>query len=404
MRSALTSRARSRSLVLGAAVVCAAASGVAGVGAAQAAPAAVGAAHAAPAAPAPGVTVLAAGLDNPRSVTWRDGHLYVAEAGTGGTDCPAGAVGAEGGPLCVGRTGRVAEVVAGHARDVVSGLVSVSDLPGGVAAEGVSGLEATHSGLRAVVSFSVVGLLARVPRGVALASADSAALRSQAGRLLAVGTGRVRALADVGDADYTWADVHQDLVPSQFPDANPNYLEVAGPTTYVVDSGSNTLDAVDRAGHVSQLAFFPNPAASDAVPTCVDRGPDGALYVGQLAPGAPLNAGKIYRYSPGTHRLTVWKTGFNVVDGCGFDARGNFYVVEFQAHGFNPGPTGNPAGDIVKISPSGRRTVLGAGSLFYPQGFASDRSGNVYVSNWSILTGHAGAPGAPTGQVVRLRG
>ena len=60
-------------------------------------------------------------------------------------------------------------------------------------------------------------------------------------------------------------------------------------------------------------------------------------------------------------RTSVWRTGFNPVNGCGFDSKGNFYAVEFQANGFNPGPTGNPAGDIVKISPHGNRTVIGAG-------------------------------------------
>jgi sugar lactone lactonase YvrE len=98
----------------------------------------------------------------------------------------------------------------------------------------------------------------------------------------------------------------------------------------------------------------------------------------------------------------VWKRGFNVVDGCGFDKSGNFYAVEFQATGFNPGPTGNPAGDMVEISKSGKRSVLGAGKLFYPQGFATDSNGNVYVSNWSIMPGKPSAAGAPTGQIVRI--
>jgi sugar lactone lactonase YvrE len=124
--------------------------------------------------------------------------------------------------------------------------------------------------------------------------------------------------------------------------------------------------------------------------------------VGQLAPGAPPNQGRIYRYDLSNGRLSVWKTGFNVVDGCGFDRAGNFYAVEFQANGFNPGPTGNPAGEIIKISPTGKRTVTGAGSLFFPQGFAVDPKGNIYVSNWSIETGTPSGPGAPTGEVVKI--
>jgi sugar lactone lactonase YvrE len=138
------------------------------------------------------------------------------------------------------------------------------------------------------------------------------------------------------------------------------------------------------------------------VPTCVAKGPGGNLYVGELAPGARHNGGVIFRYNIAKHHISVWKRGFNVVDGCGFDKAGNFYAVEFQATGFNPGPMGNPAGDVIEISKSGKRSVLGAGKLFYPQGFATDSSGNVYVSNWSIMPGKPSAAGAPTGQIVRI--
>jgi hypothetical protein len=215
------------------------------------------------------------------------------------------------------------------------------------------------------------------------------------------GTGD-RNLADVGDSDLAWSGVHQSLVPSDFPDANPNALLQLGRVTYVVDAGSNVLSSVDARGDVKQLVFFPNLGSGDGVPTCVAKGRDNALYVGELAPHAALNQGKVYRYSLSTGRLSVWQSGFNVVDGCGFDHDGNFYAVEFQAHGFNPGPTGNPAGDIVKISRHGKRSVIGAGSLFFPQGFAVDPKGNIYVSNWSIMTGTPSQPGGPTGEVVRI--
>jgi sugar lactone lactonase YvrE len=170
----------------------------------------------------------------------------------------------------------------------------------------------------------------------------------------------------------------------------------------VVDAGANVLSSVDSRGHVRQLAFFPNRGSGDAVPTCIAKGPDNALYFGELAPHAALGQGKIYRYSLSRKRLTVWRVGFNVVDGCGFDRAGNLYVVEFQANGFNPSPTGNPAGEIVKVDRRGKRSVIGAGSLFFPQGFAIDPKGNIYVSNWSIMTGTPRQPGAPTGEIVKI--
>ncbi|MGI8427943.1 MAG: ScyD/ScyE family protein [Solirubrobacteraceae bacterium] len=350
----------------------------------------------------PKVSVVASGLNNPRGVTFAHGRLYVAEAGTGGSDCPAGAKGPTGGPLCVGRTGALAVLSDGVADPVLTGLLSLSDLPGGVAAEGIADVTGAARGVRVIYGESVVGLLSSLPHGAALTRADNAAARHQLGQLVSLIGGRQAVLADVGGSDFAWAAVHQNLVPDQFPDANPNALVRVGRMTYVVDAASNTLDGVDQHGGVRQLAFFPNPRASDSVPTCVAAGPGGNLYIGELAPGAALNAGVIYRYKIATHRLSVWKRGFNVVDGCGFDRAGNFYAVEFQAHGFDPGPTGNPAGDIIEIARNGKRTVLGAGRLFFPQGFATDSHGNVYVSNWSILTGTPAKPGAPTGQVVRL--
>lgn len=89
-------------------------------------------------------------------------------------------------------------------------------------------------------------------------------------------------------------------------------------------------------------------------------------------------------------------TGFTGIQGCGFDTSGNFYATEFQAHGmFGP----DPSGDVVKVTPTGQRTVLGAGSLFFPSGFAF-HGGAVYVSNWSIMP--ADNHGGPTGEVVRI--
>jgi hypothetical protein len=353
-------------------------------------------------AAAPTLTVVATGLDNPRGITWAHNHLYVTQAGHGGTDCPAGAMGPEGGPLCVGRTGSIGILKAGVVQPVISNLFSMTDLPGGVASLGIGAVTATKNGVRAVYNESVVGFLHALPHGATLTADDNAAARGELGKLITVSNKHSKVVADVGDSDYVWTAIHQDLVPDQFPDANANALTQLDNTTYVVDAGANTLDAVDQRGGVNQVAFFPNPPTSDAVPTCVAIGPDHNLYVGQLAPGAPLNTGKIYKYNVKTHSLSVWKTGFNVVDGCGFDMHGNFYAVEFQANGFNPGPTGNPAGDVIKITPNGTRTVIGAGKLFYPQGFATDHSGNVYVDNWSILTSAPPAPGAPTGQIVRI--
>jgi hypothetical protein len=374
------------------------------IGCGLVAAAALGCAAATSAAGAPKtkISVVVSGLSNPRGLTWAHGHLYLAEAGKGGTDCPPGAKGPTGGQLCFGRTSSLDVISAGSVHRIRSGLISNSDLPGGVAAEGIEAVTGAARGVQVVYGESVLANLYGLPPGTHLTPEDSAAARRELGMLDSVIGTSEHNLAEVGDSDLAWSGVHQDLVPGQFPDANPNALLQLGNVTYVIDAGTNVLDSVDSRGVVRQLAFFPNPAQSDAVPTCVAKGRDNALYIGQLAPGAALNEGKIFRYGLSSKRLTVWKSGFNVVDGCGFDHAGNFYAVEFQAHGFNPSPTGNPAGDIIKITPNGKRTVIGAGSLFFPQGFAVDPRGNIYVSNWSIMTDTPSRPGGPTGEVVKI--
>ena len=348
----------------------------------------------------PTFTVLASGLDNPRGLAWSHNHLYLAEAGHGGTDCPTGAVGPEGGPLCVGKTGSLDIISHGAALPVLHNLISLSDLPGGVASVGIAAVAPTKLGVRIVFNESVLGLLAAIPHGSSLTPEDSAAARRLLGRTATLIPHLFQVLSDPGDADYTWSAIHQDLN-SEFPDADPNALAVLGGTTYVADAASNTLDAISDNGTVKQVAYFPNLGASNSVPTCVAIGPDHNVYVGVLAPGTAPGGGKVYKYVPKTNHASVWRTGFNPVNGCGFDSKGNFYAVEFQTNGFNPGPTGNPAGDIVKITKHGTRTVIGAGKLFFPSGFAADHSGNIYVSNWSIMTATPAAP-RPTGQVVKI--
>src|SRR5262249_52452770 len=132
--------------------------------------------------------------------------------------------------------------------------------------------------------------------------------------------GSVRDVSDIGDQDWTWTNDRIDLAPNDFPDANPNAVLYSHGHLYVADAGANLLVEVKKNGAVKVLAFFPVPAGSpnDSVATCVARGPDGALYVGELLGGThePGNA-RIWRVVPG-HAPRGWATGLTTVHGCGF--------------------------------------------------------------------------------------
>ena len=342
---------------------------------------------------APTVTVVADGLNNPRGLAFEDGHLWVAEAGTGGTECVP-TPGGESNPTCFGLTGSIDRIDGGTVKRVFTGLESSAGSGGG-SAIGVDGISTFGDRLYAVFGLSDF----EVPEG--LSPELTAVLFDQAGHLVRGTTsdaGGLAAVSNVGAFDYAWSNQHKSLVPEQFPDANPYGVLADGHHVFVADAASNTLDQVDsRTGSEKILAFVPNPPASDAVPTCVAEGPDGALYVGQLT-GAGNGAGSanVYRWTASTG-LKVWQTGFSAITGCGFGKDGSFYVTELDKVGFPP--TGPPGGDVIKIAKNGTRTTLGTGQLFFPNGFAAGDDGAIYVSNWSVRPGSG--PG-PHGQVVRI--
>lgn len=350
------------------------------------------------AAATPGtVTTVVSGLDNPRGLAiGADGRLYVAEAGHGGSDCPSGAKGPEGQPVCFGTTGAFTRVSGGKASRLYRGLASIAS-PGGAGAEGLSAIGQGTGGLWQLL----MGLSTHetIP---GLTASDTKTSNDQLGRLLSVpATGKATILADVGDADYSWTKNHKSYNPQNFPDANPFAMLFEGARTDVIDAGANVLSYVSGS-RVTQRAFFHNSSVGDSVPTCAAKGPDGGLYVGELgAAGNKPGAARVWRVVP-NHSPILWRTGFTNIAGCGFDTNGNFYAVELQTTAFNPGPQGDARGAVIKVAKNGVRTRLGYGKLFYPQGFAISGSG-LYVSNWSLLPGTASKPGMPTGQIARIQ-
>jgi hypothetical protein len=347
------------------------------------------------------VTVVASHLNNPRGLSPAlGGGFYLAEAGSGGSACVPGG---EQGTSCFGLTGSFDLVTNHGARRLVKGLISVSG-PGGVAAEGAVSVSRETFGH----FYALFGLSSNEvpPPGSIPYNLRAAALDRLGHEVRVQPYHWVRNVSDVGDQDYAWTVTRVGLAPKDFPDANPNNVLVAAGHRYVVDAGANLLVDVRHDGTARVVAFLgvPKGSVSDSVPTCVARGPDGALYVGELLGGryAPGHA-SIIRVVPG-HAPKVWATGLTAVQGCGFGRDGAFYATEFQTSGLDEGPTANPAGDVVRIDRWGHRTHLGVGRLSYPSGFAAGPDGSVYVSNCSIAPASGMGPKlCPSGgQVVRI--
>ncbi len=344
----------------------------------------------------PSVTVIASHLNNPRALSADGGKLYLAEAGRGGSTYCLDA------NTCVGLTGSIDQVGTNGVTRLVTGLISISS-PGGVAAVGMDAVSASGGVVYGQFAANTFGLpVGQLPTFLLQAG------QKDLGQFGQAWNGSFVDKAGVGDHDYIWSSAHVNLVPQQFPDSNPNGVLVTGGQRFVADAGANTLDQVMPNGTVKVLTFFNVPTGSptDAVPTCVTKGPDGALYVGELLGGnfAPGNA-RVWRVvvKNGQATKSVWARGLTTVQGCGFDSQGNFYATEFEVNGLDESPTANPLGAVVKIAPNGTRTTLGMGSLFFPSGFAA-WNGAVYVSNCSIApaTGLAPTLCPSGGQVVAI--
>lgn len=337
---------------------------------------------------APPYTVIAGGLHNPRGLTFGPGGvLYVAEAGTGtGGSIPN--VGHDGSIRAIRHPGSNAPVM----HTVIGGLLSLGSPEGDVV--GVDGISAHGNG----------GLYAII------AESPNATGQAAAGRLVKVNpSGHARTIANVGAADYAWSQAHASLDPDQFPDANPyGVLALAG-REYVVDAGANTLDVVNANGSLKVLAFFPKIGTSDATPTCIAKGPDGALYIGTLSLVESITHGpsaKVYRIDQaslsGRSVLMVgaaqeWATGLEPINGCAFGPNGALYVSQlFTSISFGPGGPMPSGGDVIKLpwrSPSTHISLTG-GSLPLAGGVAVAADGTVYAVGLTAF--------APTGFVARL--
>ena len=336
----------------------------------------------------PSLPVVARGLDNPRGLSFgRDGVLYVAESGRGGSGpCQAGPEG----DVCFGRSGAITRIRYGHQKRVVTGLPSLAGRDGGEAT-GPSDVAVSRRGR---VSFTV---------GLGADPDLRKRVRPLAGmaKLYELSYGP-RAVADLGAYEKK---VNPDRVSP--PDTNPYGLAVTRDARYVVDAGGNTLLRVSDRGRVSTVAVFrqrtvPAPAGTpgvrpgtpvpmQAVPTSVVRGPDGAWYVGELT-GFPFPAGqaRVYRVVPG-HRPTVYATGLTNVIDLAFGPRGRLYALELTHKGLL---SGDLTGALVAVQRHGPHQVVASAGLRAPGGVAI-RGRDAYLTNCSVCAG--------AGTVVKVR-
>ena len=315
----------------------------------------------------PALRCVMSGLDNPRGLAWGpEGALYVAEAGHG-----AGAVAnPDTNPLCFvvgpavgcyGATGAVTRLWRGQQEQIATGLPS----------HGAPG-----RGNRAIGPADIA-FLGRGNAYVTIGLEGDPQLRTMHPDLPELaGFGSLVHVSASGEWQFV-SDVAQYQIDHNAAETDP-YGLLAEPGGHVfTDAGANELLRLDANGEITLLATFPSRTSTpprpsfappnfnqttDAVPTSVVVGPDGAYYIAELT-GIPFVAGRanIYRLDPATdvipHNFTLdeaFLTGFKNMTDIAFDADGTLYVVQYATGAVQmTGP-----GVLIRIVPDKTQSTI----------------------------------------------
>jgi hypothetical protein len=335
--------------------------------------------------PGASVRVLASGLNDPRGIDADDGdrgdRLLVAQSGSG----------------------EITEIVTRKNGDPVIGAfatLAANSSPSDVVGYGFRTAFAT-AGVPPEGGGDPFGALVKVQRdGEGSLFADIAAYQQ-------------------GDPD----PVDQEDLPTE---SNPFGLALLRHGFLVADAAGNDLLKIRKDGSIETVARFPTrtlpfpegipegpppgtPIESEAVPTAVAVGPDGAWYVSELR-GFPFTKGtsRIWRIEPGTEDAEcdadakrgpcrVFADGFTSVIDLAW-ADDTLLVLEIVKDGLLAAEAGTapPIGALWAVD--GRsKTEIAAGSLVAPGGVAVADEETIYVTTGTLL-----GPGA--GEVVRIGG
>ena len=140
-------------------------------------------------------------------------------------------------------------------------------------------------------------------------------------------------------------------------DSHPYGSTIDGSTTYVADAGANAVLSVNAKGKIKTVATFPGvpvvvtpeiaasvkfPACTvgltyvlEAVPTDVEQGPDGKLYVSTLT-GGPEDGStgavsKVYKVNPGTGKVKLFAENLVSATGVAVADNGDVYIAQLFA-------------------------------------------------------------------------
>ncbi|MEH2078783.1 MAG: ScyD/ScyE family protein [Nostoc sp.] len=361
------------------------------------------------AASAASFSVIADGLYNAGGLSFGpDGNLYVTEAGIGGSGACVPPASGQGNSLCYGTSGAVSKIENGKTERILTGLPSIA-LPDGTGAGGPRDIQFDQKGKPYVL----------IGYGANPTFRDRNLGNTDLGKIIApdFNTNSWTSVADLANYELANNPDGGDV------DSNPLGFVIDGNKLVAADAGANDLLGVNIGGsNLQAITTFPkdiltNPVfppsdtpsnepaqvpsqgepvqsqfATQAVPSSVAKGPDGAYYVSQFT-GFPFPEGgaKIYRVGA-DGKPTVFADGFTQLTDLQFDSAGNLYALQYANQS---AWKGDFDGSVIKIAPDGTRTTLLSGNgLESPSALTIGADGAVYVTNRGDRPGE--------GQILRI--
>jgi hypothetical protein len=342
--------------------------------------------------PSPNVHVWVTGLNGPRGLHFGpDGNLYVAEAGTGGTNSTTCTqVIAPVGPYTGGNTSRISRIDrSGKVTVVASGLPSTIDAMGDIS--GVSDLAFVDGTLYALEGGAGCSHGDSLPNGLYSVNAKTGSWKLVANLSKFVQNHPVKypnppdfepdgtfySMVEFNHRLYAVEPNHGQIISIGMDGSMSNALDVSASEGHIVPTAITARDGQLYLGNLNQFPIEPNFAR--------------ILTLGYAECGH-LDADGLEDHGFG-HSLHVLasKAGFTTVVGTAFGPDGLLYVLELSDAAGYPTPGD---GKVVRVKRDGDIEDVATG-LVVPTAMTFGPDEKLYVSNFG-----AAPPGA--GQIVRI--